>query len=280
MPTATITAVISTTVEVTIWPRNERGPMRASRCFTRTTLLAPAGYRGRLAGTLTAEGRDVGRIGVCEDDTTIRRVLGEALALAGHEHRMAHNAAEAMRLFGPGESYDALILDIGLPDADGRDLCQALRSNGQPAPVLFLTALDGLHDRLAGFGAGADDYLVKPFAIQELLARLDVLIRRARPAEIRHRELVLDPARHALLSDGVEVPVSPTEFRMLAALISSAGEVVRRTALVAAAWPDGAIVTDNTIDSYVRRIRQKLAEAGAEAQIQTARGVGYRYVAS
>ncbi|GAA4107792.1 response regulator transcription factor [Nocardioides fonticola] len=218
-------------------------------------------------------------IGICEDDPRIRSVLAEALTLAGHDYRMAHDAREALALFGPGVALDALILDIGLPDADGRDLCQALRGNGQPAPVLFLTALDALHDRLAGFSAGADDYLVKPFAIKELLARLEVLVRRARHEAPTIGDVVLDPSRHALLRGGREVSLSPTEFRLLAALVSRDGDVVRRATLIAAAWPDGAMVSDNTLDSYVRRVRVKLEEVGSSAVIRTARGIGYRYLA-
>ncbi|MBZ5734061.1 response regulator transcription factor [Nocardioides sp. TRM66260-LWL] len=215
-------------------------------------------------------------IGVCEDDPAIRSVLAEALGGAGHEVTMAHTAGEALRLFGPDARLDALVLDIGLPDADGRDLCQALRGNGQPAPVLFLTALDALHDRLAGFSAGADDYLVKPFAIKELLARLEVLVRRPR-VDAPGGDLVLDPARHALVRGEAVVTLSPTEFRLLASLLSRAGEVVRRAALVAAAWPDGAIVNDNTLDSYVRRVRVKLGDVGSDAVVTTVRGVGYRF---
>lgn len=214
-------------------------------------------------------------IGVCEDDPAIRGVLGEALETAGHTVTMAHSAREAMVLFGPDTPLDALILDIGLPDADGRDLCQALRGNGQPAPVLFLTALDALHDRLAGFSAGADDYLVKPFSLKELLARLEVLVRRPRAAA-SSAALVLDPASHAVRCGQRQATLSPTEFRLLAALTSREGEVVRRAALVAAAWPDGAIVTDNTLDSFVRRVRVKVADVGSPAVVRTVRGVGYR----
>ncbi|MBM7515634.1 response regulator transcription factor [Nocardioides nitrophenolicus] len=220
------------------------------------------------------------RVGVCEDDPAIRRVVTDALRLAGHEPLVAHDAGEAMRLFAaPGAPAElaALVLDIGLPDGDGRDLCQALRAAGQDAPVLFLTALDALHDRLAGFGAGADDYLVKPFAVKELLARVEVLARRGTQAGARDHEIRLDPTRHALVDGSGEVALSPTEFRILAALMARPGEVVRRSALVAAAWPDGAMVSENALDSYLRRVRRKLADVDPGAAITTARGVGYRF---
>jgi two-component system response regulator MprA len=217
------------------------------------------------------------RVGVCEDDPEIRRVVADALRLAGHEPVVAHDAGEAMRLLAAPAPLAALVLDIGLPDGDGRDLCQALRAGGQEAPVLFLTALDALHDRLAGFGAGADDYLVKPFAVKELLARVEVLVRRSAPAPAPTHEVRLDPTRHALVDGSGEVALSPTEFRILAALMARPGEVVRRATLVAAAWPDGAMVSENTLDSYLRRVRRKISEVGMAAAITTARGVGYRF---
>ncbi len=120
-------------------------------------------------------------IGICEDDPSIRRLLGEALRFAGHETVMAHDGGEALRRFGADSGIDVIVVDIGLPDSDGRDVCQALRSAGQNAPVLFLTALGAVHDRLAGFAAGGDDYVAKPFEINELIARLEALGRRGRP---------------------------------------------------------------------------------------------------
>jgi two-component system response regulator MprA len=185
-------------------------------------------------------------------------------------------AAEALRAFA-SRRPDALVLDIGLPDADGRDLCLALRAAGVDAPVLFLTARDGLHDKIAGFEAGGDDYLTKPFEVDELRVRLDALLRRQpAAAPLDPGAPVLHPGRHALVLGDVEVPLSPTEFRLLGRLMSDPATVVRRRALVAAAWPHGAMVSDNTLDSYVRRIRNKLAPLGLEA-ITTVRGVGYRW---
>ena len=216
------------------------------------------------------------RIGICEDDPAIRRVVLEALRLTGHEGVAAHTGGEAVRMFGHDDSLDVLVLDIGLPDADGRDVCQALRSGGQTAPVIFLTALDTVHDKLAGFSAGADDYLAKPFDVKELVARIEVLSRRGRTVVPESStDLVLDPARHSVSCQGRESMLTPTEFRMLAAITSRPGEVVRRRAVVAAAWPDGAAVSENTIDSYIRRIRAKLEEVGSPLHIQTVRGVGF-----
>ena len=144
------------------------------------------------------------------------------------------------------------------------------------SPVLFLTARDALTDRLSGFHAGGDDYLTKPFALAELLVRVDALVRRGASApEPSPAGLTLDPAAHAVIHDGERVALTPTEFRLLAALAARPGAVVRRRALVAAGWPDGAIVSENTLDAYLARIRRKLRTAGAPAAVETARGVGY-----
>jgi two-component system OmpR family response regulator len=216
------------------------------------------------------------RVGLCEDDPAIRRVVIKSLELAGHDVVVAHNGGEAVRLFGADPAIDALILDIGLPDADGRDVCQALRSNGQLAPVMFLTALGTLHDKLSGFSVGADDYLPKPFDPLELVARVEVLARRGAPATPADQtELDLDPARHSMSCHGREVMLTPTEFRMLAAITSRPGQVVRRRVIAAAAWPSGGYVSDNSIDSYIRRIRKKLGDIDAPQELTTVRGVGY-----
>src|SRR5512139_2642241 len=118
------------------------------------------------------------RVGVCEDDPTVRRLLSRALEGAGHAVVLAHDGREALTLFGPDTPLDVVVMDVGLPDSDGRDVCQALHAAGQPAPVLFLTAYGEVHERLAGFAAGGDDYVVKPFEVKELVARVEALARR------------------------------------------------------------------------------------------------------
>ncbi len=215
------------------------------------------------------------RVAVCEDDEPIRRVLVRALRGAGHDVLVAHDGGEAVRQFREAR-LDVVVMDIGLPDADGRDVVRALKSAGQHAPVLFLTALGATHEKLEGFAVGADDYVVKPFELSEVLARLDVLARRGPTADAGPEGLLLDPLTHAVRSDGGEVLLTPTEFRMLAAITSRPGEVVRRRAVVAAAWPDGAIVSENTVDSFVRRLRTKLDDIGSPVRIETVRGVGFR----
>lgn len=215
-------------------------------------------------------------IGICEDDPTIRRLVTQAMHYAGHEVLTAYDGGEALRRFGTESSVEVVIMDIGLPDSDGRDVTQALRSDGQSAPVLFLTALGTVHDKLSGFSAGGDDYLAKPFDVKELIARVEALAKRGRPPTLEVSGLVLDPARHGVRSVHGEVLLTPTEYRMLAALTSRPGEVVRRRTVVASAWPDGAVVNENTIDSFVRRLRTKLESISSPVTIETVRGVGFR----
>lgn len=217
----------------------------------------------------------VASVGICEDDSGVRRVLTDALRMGGHDVVIARNGREAVQNFGPETAVNVLIIDIGLPDADGRDVCQALRASGQHAPVLFLTALDAVHDRVAGFHAGGDDYVVKPFAIAEILVRIEALHRRSRPTPSTPSGLHLDPDTFAVRHGDLEAKLTPTEFRLLAALAGQPGMVVRRRAAVAAAWPDGSIVNENTIDSYIRRLRVKLAAVDSPVELRTVRGVGF-----
>jgi two-component system response regulator MprA len=215
------------------------------------------------------------RVGLCEDDPQVSRVVQEALTGDGHEVVVTFRGAEALRVFRADPGLQALVLDIGLPDSDGRDVCQALRAAGVTAPVLFLTARGGVHDIVSGFGAGGDDYLVKPFAVAELRARVAALARRAPPPKPAEGQVQLDPVRFALRFGERESVVTPTEFRLLATLFGRQGEVVRRRELIAAAWPLGAVVQENTLDSYLRRLRQRLEDIGAPGRIETVRGVGY-----
>jgi two-component system OmpR family response regulator len=218
----------------------------------------------------------VPEVGVCEDEPALRSVLARALREMGYSPIVTATAAEALRVFLRTRP-EVLILDIGLPDSDGRDLCLALRVAGIEAPVLFLTARDGLHDRVAGFEVGGDDYLTKPFELDELRVRLEALLRR-NTSEIAPSEgrPVLDRARHALVVGQDEVALTPTEYRLLERLMAAPSTVVRRHSLVAAAWPQGTLASDNTLDSYIRRIRNKLEPLDV-AWISTVRGVGYRW---
>jgi two-component system response regulator MprA len=212
---------------------------------------------------------------VVEDDHALRDVLARGLRSEGFLVGTAANGTAALHS-AAAEHFDAVVLDVGLPDADGRDVCTALRSRGIDVPVLFLTARGGLTDRLSGFSSGGDDYLSKPFAFPELVVRLRALVRRfSDPARVCG-DLRLDPATHALSCGGVETLTSPTEFRLLAKLLAAPGVVVRRRDLALAGWPAGAIVSENTLDQYISKLRRKLVKVGSEQTIEAVRGVGFR----
>jgi two-component system response regulator MprA len=184
--------------------------------------------------------------------------------------------AEALRSAAE-RAPDAVVIDIGLPDTDGRDVCQALRAAGSRAPVLFLTARDAVTDRLAGFNAGGDDYVIKPFVFDEVVARLRALVRRTGSATTIEAGLLrLDPVAHGVTCGDQRIELTPTEFRLLAALAARPGDNLTRRQLIGTAWPDGAIVHDNTLDVYLARLRRKLRECGDAPRIVTVHRVGYR----
>lgn len=213
---------------------------------------------------------------VLEDDADLRTLLVRGLREEGFGVTSAGSATELLVRMPESDDPDVLVVDIGLPDADGRDVVQALRARGVAAPVLFLTARDALHDRLSGFAAGGDDYLTKPFAFAELVARLRALMKRGgSDLSTRVGALTLDPGRHAVFSGGAGAELTPTEYRILARLAARPGDAVRRRQLVEAAWPHGAIVHDNTLDVYIARLRRKLGSLPEAPQIATVHGVGY-----
>ncbi|MEV8400227.1 response regulator transcription factor [Streptomyces niveus] len=213
-----------------------------------------------------------------EDDHGLRDVLARGLRDEDFDVVTAPDGAVALRTVDP--SVDAMVLDIGLPDSDGRDVCQAMRGAGITAPVIFLTARGNLTDRLSGFASGGDDYLVKPFHLSELAARLRAVLNRAGPSKVvtdGTGALRLDPVRHELSVHDRPVALTPTEFRLLARLMAEPGAAVRRRVLLRAGWPEGAQVSDNTLDQYLARLRRKLRDANCPHRIHTVRGIGYRF---
>lgn len=212
---------------------------------------------------------------ILEDDPELGPLLTRALREDDLAVRCAGSATVLVEMVDEAVP-DALIVDIGLPDADGRDVVQALRARGIDVPIMFLTARDALADRLSGFAAGGDDYLVKPFAVAELLARLRAMLRRT----VADRGVVvaglrLDPAAHTATCGAVDVDLTPTEFRLLARLATNPGDAVRRRDLINAGWPAGAIVHDNTLDVFIRRLRRKLAPLPDAPTLVTVHGIGY-----
>jgi DNA-binding response OmpR family regulator len=213
---------------------------------------------------------------IAEDDAELRHLLGRGLREEGFRIEAVSTGAELLERAGQSPP-DVLVVDIGLPDADGRDVCQALRARGVQTPVVFLTARDALVDRIAGFDAGGDDYISKPFAFAELVARLQALLRRSGgDGAIDAVGLRLNPVTHSLERGDATVSLTPTEFRLLARLLSRPGEAVRRRELARAGWVHGAVVRDNTLDAYVARLRRKLRTLDGAPTIATVHGVGYR----
>jgi len=212
---------------------------------------------------------------VVEDDRDLRSVLIRGLKEEGFAVSGLDSGSALLRAVEERDP-DVLVVDIGLPDADGRDICQALRARGVSAPILFLTARDALVDRLSGFSAGGDDYVTKPFDFDELVARLHALLRRGGvDRSLQASGLRLDPVTHAVSCREATAALTPTEFRLLARLAARPGEAVRRRDLAAAGWPRGAIVHDNTLDAYIARLRRKLRSLPEAPRIATVHGVGY-----
>ena len=215
------------------------------------------------------------RLLLVEDDLELADGLMSTLEQSSYAVDVVHRGHEALAACDAA-TYQLVILDLGLPDLDGVEVLRRLRRSGATMPVLILTARDDLEQRVLGLDSGGDDYLSKPFAFAELVARIWALLRRsATDLTIRSGELRLDPLAHAVFCGEQRVALTPTEYRLLARLLSNPGEVVRRSDLVQAAWPHGAHVRDNTLDAYIARLRRKLRPLASSPEIETAHGVGY-----
>lgn len=215
-----------------------------------------------------------------EDDKRLARALTRLLEEDRHVVEHAADGRTGIELAGAIDGLDAVILDIGLPDMSGLDVARAIRSDGIETSILMLTARDTVQDRVSGLDAGADDYVVKPFAYAEVAARLRALGRRAEPGprrpepKLRAGAIVLDEAAHRVTVNGANVDLSPREFSLLEVLLRHAGQTLTRDQLLDHAWPFSVAVTPNAVDAYVHYLRTKLGAAGS--QVETVRGVGYR----
>ncbi len=218
------------------------------------------------------------RVLLVEDEPTLRAQLRSALEEAGYAVDQADNGRDAQHL-GETEPLDAVVLDLGLPQLDGLSVLKHWREAGRTVPVLILTARDSWHEKVAGIDAGADDYLAKPFHMEELLARLRALIRRAQglASPLLHcGNLVLDTRSSRVTVDGRPVSLTSHEFRLLAYLMHRPGSVVSRTELTEHLYAQDFDRDSNTIEVFVGRLRRKLAPG----TIETVRGMGYRLAAS
>ncbi|MBX3030089.1 MAG: response regulator transcription factor [Chloroflexi bacterium] len=218
---------------------------------------------------------------IVEDDDRLRRLLKRLLEEQRHVVEVAATGADGYDIAStPGGGIDVLILDIGLPDMSGLDVARRLRREGIEVPILMLTARDTVGDRVTGLDAGADDYLVKPFAFAELHARLRALGRRTQSGPRRPEPrlkvgpIVLDETRRLVTIDDKPVELSPREFALLECFLRHPDQALTRDQLLDHAWPFGVAVTPNAVDAYVHYLRDKLGDAGQ--MIRTVRGVGYR----
>jgi two-component system OmpR family response regulator len=211
---------------------------------------------------------------VVEDEPKMASLIQRALTREGYAVDLARDGAEA--LWAAGETdYDAIVLDAMIPPPDGYDVCRRLREGGSWNPVLMLTARDGVDDRVRGLDAGADDYLTKPFAFSELMARLRALTRRnlgARPVELRVGDLALDTARHQVRKAEEVVELSPKEFSLLELFMRHPDEVLTRSQILDHVWDFAYDGASNVVDVYVGYLRKKVALD----ELETVRGVGYR----
>ena len=218
---------------------------------------------------------------VVEDDPRLGRLLVRLFSEDRHVVELAGTGRDGLEAADSGASLDAIILDIGLPDLDGLEVARRIRARGSRTPIIMLTARDGLPDRIAGLDAGADDYLTKPFAYEELAARLRALGRRAstvaRPdgARLTNGPIVLDEARRRVTVEGRPIELTSREFSLLECLLRHPGHALSRDQLLDQAWPLGVAVTPNTVDAFMTFLRRKLGPAGAR-RIATVRGIGYR----
>jgi DNA-binding response OmpR family regulator len=213
-----------------------------------------------------------------EDDRMAAKLLAKALQEEGFVIDVALTGEEGEKQAAVTE-YDVIVLDWLLPGKDGLAVCRALRARDISTPILMLTARDSLADRVNGLSTGADDYLTKPFAFAELLARIRALLRRSRlvhPAVLRVADLTLDPATRRVTRGGVSVALTSKEYALLEVLMRSAGETVSRTRLVGRVWDEASDVIDNLVDTHVSHLRKKIDWGGSVPLIHTVRGFGYR----
>jgi two-component system OmpR family response regulator len=218
------------------------------------------------------------RVLVVEDDPRLLDLLDRGLRAEGLMVDLAHNGRQALGAVAEF-AYDSIVLDVNLPDMDGFEVCAALRKRESWVPVLMLTARSEVADRVQGLNAGADDYVLKPFALEELVARLRALVRRgavARPTVLTVGSLRLDPATQEVWRDQTPLSLTLREFGMLEAFMRHPGQVLSRRALLDQAWPAGSEQRSNVVEVYVRYLREKIDRPFGLTSLENVRGAGYR----
>jgi len=218
------------------------------------------------------------RLLVVDDEPAVREALRRALSLEGYDVQLAGDGGEALDRVS-AEPPDAIVLDVLMPEVDGLAVCRRLRAAGSRVPVLMLTARESVRDRVDGLDAGADDYLVKPFALEELLARIRALLRRGDPRAdrdpLRFADLELDPATRQVHRDGREIELTRTEFNLLELFLTNPRQVLTRSLIFERVWGYDFGPLSNSLDVYVGYLRGKTEADGGRRLIQTVRGVGY-----
>jgi two-component system response regulator MprA len=215
---------------------------------------------------------------VVDDDRSLRDALRRALTVAGYAVVVAENGQHGLSQAAATDP-DAIVLDVGMPDIDGLEVCRRLRETGNRVPILMLTARDAIEDRIEGLDTGADDYLVKPFDVGELRARLRALMRRVgeaeEPGHLAFAEVRLDPDRHGVEVDGSVVELTRMEYQLLELLLRNPRRVLTRELIYDRVWGYDFGPASNALRVYVGYLRRKLEQAGARPLIHTVRGVGY-----
>ena len=217
------------------------------------------------------------RVLVVEDDGAVRRAVERALTFEGYDVVTARDGAEALAIV-LNDSIEAIVLDVMMPIVDGLEACRRIRARGDTTPILILTARTEISDRVAGLDAGADDYLVKPFALEELLSRLRALLRRSSGAVaelMRVGDLVMDTGSRQVHRGDTVIDLTKTEFDLLELLMSNAGIVIDRDTIYDRIWGYDFETSSNSLDVYIGYLRRKTEVGGASRLIQTVRGVGY-----
>jgi two-component system, OmpR family, response regulator MprA len=215
---------------------------------------------------------------VVDDERAVRESLRRALELEGYEIELAEDGNEALDLLAKGAQPDALVLDVLMPGVDGLEVCKRLRRSGNQLPVLMLTARAEVENRVAGLDAGADDYVTKPFALEELLARLRALLRRAGPGPsevLTFADLELDPGTREVRRGGELIELTRTEFSLLELFILNPRQVLTRSIIFERVWGYDFGFASNSLDVYIGYLRRKTEAGGRPRLIQTVRGVGY-----